>query len=175
MKKIVLIAIVLLTACGVYAQTDSQASSEVDLYSKAERFSDSAGVLVQKEYIRVGNILDCVVQVVHYTDMVNGARLSALRLSNAQGRVAILDEDEINALAISMKIIKDKVLDSEPAHYTEAIYKSRCGFEAGSYFVRGVWKSYLKLRGRDEAAYTYMKKGDFDVFLRILENAKERI
>jgi hypothetical protein len=89
--------------------------------------------------------------------------------------VAILDEDEINALAISMKIIKDSVLDSAPANYTETVFRSRCGFEAGSYYDKGVWKSYLKLRRRDNNSYTFMKKGDFDIFLKILENAKAKI
>jgi hypothetical protein len=176
MKKIILIAAGLLSFWGVNAQTTVQAAEEADLYTtRAEKFSDSAGALIQKEYIRVGNILDCVIQVVRYTDMINGAKVSALRFTDALGKVAILDEDEIDALAVSMKIIKEKVLDSAPANYTETIFRSRCGFEAGSYYEKGVWKSYLKLRLHDNYSYTFMKKGDFDIFLKILENAKAKI
>ena len=170
MKKIILTAAVLLSVSGVYAQVE-----DVDLYSKAEKFADSSGVLVQKEYIRVGNILDCVIQVVHYTDMINGAKVSALRFADALGKVAILDEDEIDALAVSMKIIREKVLDSAPAHYTEAVFRSRGGFEAGAYYDRGIWKTYLKLRLHDSGSYTFMKKGDFDIFLKILGEVKERM
>jgi len=176
MKKIVLTAAVVLSFLGGHAQTTVQATEDADLYTtRAERFSDSAGALIQKEYIRVGNILDCVIQVVHYTDMINGTRISALRFTDALGKVAILDEDEISALAISMKIIKEKVLDSAPANYTETIFRSRGGFEAGSYYEKGAWKSYLKLRWHDNNSYTVMKKGDFDIFLKILDNAKAKI
>ncbi|WP_431211643.1 hypothetical protein ACQ86N_38465 [Puia sp. P3] len=125
MKKIILTAVVLLsfrvlqaqstdstrtqTPRTTYTQTTVQPGDEADLYTtRAEKFSDSAGALIQKEYIRVGNILGCVIQVVHYTDLINGAKVSALRFSDAMGKVAILDEDEIGALAISMKIIKEK-------------------------------------------------------------------
>jgi len=176
MKKIVLIAVVLLSFRGVYAQTAELPAEEADLYStRAEKFSDSTGALIQKEYIRVGNILDCVIDVVHYTDLVNGTKVSALRFSDALGKVAILDEDEIGALVISMKIIRDTVLVSAPSHYTETFFRSRCGFEAGSYYDKGVWKSYLKLRRHDNNSYTFMKKGDFDIFLKILGNARAKI
>ena len=72
-------------------QTTVHPEDEADLYTtRAEKFSDSAGALIQKEYIRVGNILGCVIQVVHYTDLINGAKVSALRFSDVMGKVAIL-------------------------------------------------------------------------------------
>jgi hypothetical protein len=71
MKKIILAALILLSVHHTYAQRQDDSSAVPDLYSNAERFADSAGTLIQKEYIRVGHILACSIYLIHYTDMVN--------------------------------------------------------------------------------------------------------
>jgi hypothetical protein len=90
--------------------------------------------------------------------------------------VAYLDSDEIDALTISMKTIREKVLPSPiPTSYTESFYRSRCGFEAGCCSDKGEWKPYLQLKLHNHASITLMKKGDFDVFLQILDNVKAKL
>lgn len=150
-------------------------NNEVDLYSNAEKFADSAGLLIQKEYIPLGHILTCNIQVVHITDMVNGTRRNALRFINSQNQQAYLDEDEVGALEVSMSAIRDKVLATTPANYTEVKYKSRSGFEAGCVFQKGAWQSYLWLKRHDDTTMIVMKRSDFDVFLQILNNVKAKI
>ena len=67
------------------------------------------------------------------------------------------------------------IMPSYPHNYTETYFRSRSGFEAGCYTERGEWKSYLKLKRHSNDSYTFMKRGDFDIFLRILDNAKAKL
>jgi len=71
MKKLILAFIVIFFAQSAFSQIQGDTTNDVDPYTKAERFADSSGTLIQKEYIRVGNIHDCVIQVVHYTDLIH--------------------------------------------------------------------------------------------------------
>jgi hypothetical protein len=89
MKKVLFALVVFLSFLHVQAQIQDQSSAGPDLYSNADKFSDSAGKLIQKEYIRVGNILNCVVEVLHFTDVINGTKVSALRFGNLQGQVEL--------------------------------------------------------------------------------------
>jgi hypothetical protein len=175
MKKVLFVLVVFLSFHHVQAQVQNLSSAEQDLYSNTEKFSDSAGRLIQKEYIRVGNVLDCVIEVLHITDVINGTKMSAIRFSDPQGRVTLLDADEIYVLDSSMKTIRDKILPAVPANYTETYYKSRSGFEAGCYTDKGQWKPYIRLKRNDNTAYVFMKKADFDIFIRILDNAKAKL
>jgi hypothetical protein len=180
--KIIILAFVFLCSLRIaQAQTlqtqaeDSQ-GPEPDLYSNAEKFSDSAGRLIQAVYSGSGHILECYIQVVHYTDMINGTRRNALRFFNAQNKNAYLDEDEIGALSLSMHMIHDKILPIPPTDVTEVIYKSRSGFQAGCYTDnKNQWQPYLRLKRRDNTTFVLMKKADFDVFLQILDNVKAKI
>lgn len=175
MKKLILAFIVIFSAQSAFSQIQGDTTEDVDLYTKAERFADSSGTLIQKEYIRVGNIRDCVIQVVHYTDLIKGGKVSALRFVNSAGKQAYLDPDEVDVLAASMKIVSEKVLGTTPSIYTETHYISRSGFEAGSYFANKQWTSYLKIHRHDNNTYIAMKKVDFDIFLKILDNAKAKL
>ena len=156
-------------------QTGVSASDDVDLYSSnTEKFADSAGRLIQKEFVSSGHILDCTIQVVHFTDMIKGTRRNALRFVNGQQRDTYLDEDEVSVLTLSMYAIRDKVLSTAPTNFTEAKYKSRSGFEAGCFYEKQHWQLYLQLKRHDTSTVVYMKKADFDVFLQILDNVKEK-
>ena len=194
--KSIFLAIVLLCSLGVAQaraqqaqmqqaqtqQTQTQPSpisqsgnNEVDPYSNAEKFADSAGRLVRKEYIGFGHILTYNIQVIHLTDLVNGTRRNALRFINTQNQEAYLDEDEVAALSISMYTISEKVLSTTPANYTEVKYRSRSGFEAGCFYDKGAWQTYLRMKRHDDATMIVMKKSDFAVFLQILDNVKAKI
>jgi hypothetical protein len=146
-----------------------------DLYSNAEHMSDSSGLLIQKEYVDVGHILSCTLEVVHFTDLLRRTSFSALRFSDAQNRQAFLDADEIETLRVSMHLINDSITHTNPTNYVVANYKSRSGFKAGCYRDKGGWTPYLQLKPNDLATFIQMKKSDFDVFLKILDNVKTKL
>jgi hypothetical protein len=182
MKNIFLVVVLICFHGLSWAQTQqpqqTQAGQppdqEADLYTNAEKFADSAGRLIQKEYVPSGHILSCNIQVVHLTDLVNGSRRNALRFVNNQNQDVYLDEDEVGALTVSMYAIRDKVLPTNPANYTEVKYKSRSRFEAGCFYEQGKWKLYFELNRHDSSTTVEMKKSDFDIFLQILDNLKTK-
>lgn len=153
----------------------SSTDSTPDLYSNAQRLDDSAGTLFQKQYIHMGHILNCSLDLIHFTDLISGTRFSALKFSGTDGRVAVLDSDEVVGLTVAMHLINEKVLATHPANYTETRYRSRCGLEAGCFTEKGGWTTYLWLRQHDAAAFVRMKKSDFDVFLEILDKVKAKL
>ncbi|MBL6447970.1 hypothetical protein JMN32_16760 [Fulvivirga sp. 29W222] len=147
--------------------------------SNAEKFSAKAGTLIQKEFIDVSRINKADVKVVRYTDLVSDESISAVRFEyevvgsySADTKVASLDADEIDGLLKSIKMMQQKVLSSTPINYTEVIYKSRGGFEAGCYWNKGTWSTYLKLMQNDGKSYLFLKKDDFPELVTLLEKVR---
>ena len=69
-------------------------------------------------------------------------------------------------------MMQEKVFAMTPTNYTEVTYRSRGGFEAGCYWSKGDWATYLKLEKYDGKSYVFLKKDDFLALLALLEKAK---
>ena len=158
-----------------YGQTDTK-EKEI---SNAEKFSSKAGTLIQKEFIDVGTINKTVVQVIHYSDLISNETVSSVRFEyevvssySTDTKIASLDADEIDGLIKSIRMMQEKVFAMTPTNYTEVTYRSRGGFEAGCYWSKGDWATYLKLEKYDEKSYVFLKKDDFPALLALLEKAK---
>ena len=175
MKKLLFVIISILTFSVSYGQTDTK---EKEL-SNAEKFSLKAGTLIQKEFIDVGTINKLKVQVIHYTDLVSNETVSSVRFEyevassySTDPKIASLDADEIDGLIKSIRMMQEKVFAMTPTNYTEVTYRSRGGFEAGCYWSKGDWATYLKLEKYDGKSYVFLKKDDFLALLALLEKAK---
>ncbi|WP_157607972.1 hypothetical protein [Seonamhaeicola sp. S2-3] len=175
MKKLLLVLLSFLAFNLSYGQTDSK---EKEL-SNAEKFSSKSGTLIEKEFLDVGTLKKAEIKVIHYTDLISNESVSALRFEyevassySSDTKVASLDADEIDGLIKSIKMMQEKVFTSSPTNYTEVTYKSRGGFEAGCYWSKGDWGTYLKLEKYDGKSYVFLKKDDFPELLTLLEKAK---
>lgn len=175
MKKLLFVLISFLMFSLSYGQTDTK-EKEI---SNAEKFSSKAGTLIQKEFIDVGTINKTVVQVIHYTDLISNETVSSVRFEyevvssySTDTKIASLDADEIDGLIKSIRMMQEKVFTMTPTNYTEVTYRSRGGFEAGCYWSKGDWATYLKLEKYDEKSYVFLKKDDFPALLALLEKAK---
>lgn len=175
MKKTVLTMMLLAFGLLTFAQT-STTSNEL---SNAERFSSKAGTLIQKEFVELGSVKNTEISVVHYTDLNTLDSISAVRFKyvvstsySTDTKIAILDSDEIEGLITSIKMMKDRVFTTNPTNYTEIIYKSRGGFEAGCFSSKKGWSTYLKLERFDSKSYVFLKNEDFTELLSLLEEAK---
>lgn len=72
-KTTILICGFILTTISIgFAQTKEQE------LSNAEKFSAKAGTLIQTEFIEVGKVKGAEIKVVHFTDLINNTRQSAL-------------------------------------------------------------------------------------------------
>lgn len=175
MKNLLLVLLSFLAFNLSYGQTDSK---EKEL-SNAEKFSSKSGTLIEKEFLDVGTLKKAEIKVIHYTDLISNESVSALRFEyevassySSDTKVASLDADEIDGLIKSIKMMQEKVFTSSPTNYTEVTYKSRGGFEAGCYWSKGDWATYLKLEKYDGKSYVFLKKDDFPELLTLLEKAK---
>lgn len=175
MKKLLVVLISIMTFTASYGQTNTK---EKEL-SNAEKFSSKSGTLIEKEFVDVGTLKKVEIKVIHYTDLISNESVSALRFEyevtgsySSDTKIASLDADEIDGLIKSIKMMQESVFTSTPTNYTEVTYQSRGGFEAGCYWSKGDWSTYLKLEKYDGKSYVFLKKDDFPELLKLLEKAK---
>lgn len=175
MKHLLIVLLSFLVFNLSYGQADSK---EKEL-SNAEKFSSKSGTLIEKEFLDVGTLKKAEIKVIHYTDLISNESVSALRFEyevagsySSDTKIASLDADEIDGLIKSIKMMQENVFKSSPTNYTEVTYKSRGGFEAGCYWSKGDWATYLKLEKYDGKSYVFLKKDDFPELLTLLEKAK---
>jgi hypothetical protein len=159
-----------------YAQT-----KEKEL-SNAEKFSIKAGALIQKEFVEIGSVKDAKISIIYFTDLITNTKQSALRFEyesvgkySTDTKSALLDADEIDGLIKSVKIMQEKIFPSLASNYTEVSFKSREGFDAGCYWSKGNWSTYLKLEKYDKDSYVFLDKEDFQTLLKLLEQAKAKL
>lgn len=177
--KAKLIFLFLITSSSlVIAQVNKSQIKDTE-ESKAEKFSGKSGTLMQKEFLDMGNIKKCEIKVIHYTDLISIEKTSALQFEyeytsgySSDTKSAVLDIDEIDGLIKSIKLIQEKIFPKTPGDYTEVSFRSRGGFEAGCFWSKGEWKTYLKLEKYDGNSYVWLSKEDFPNLLVTLEKAK---
>jgi hypothetical protein len=174
-KDLTLLAL-LTTSVIAFSQTTPQE------LSNADKFSAKAGTLIQKEFVEIGMVGKAKIKVIYYTDLISNETVSAVRFEyevastyGSDTKIASLDGDEIDGLIKSIKLIQEKVFASTPTNYTEVTYKSRGGFEAGCYWSKNDWVTYLKLEKFDGKSYVFLKKEDFATMLSLLEKAKSML
>ena len=175
-KAILATGIFLLATTTTFAQTKEQE------LSNAEKFSAKAGALIQKEFVEIGSVKDAKILVIYYTDLISNTKQSALKFEyesigkySSDTKVAVLDADEVDGLIKSIKIIQEKIFPSIATNYTEVSFKSRGGFEAGCFWSKGSWSTYLKLEKYDKDSYVFLGKEDFTTLLGLLEQAKTKL
>ena len=175
-KTLLTLFIFILNTSYNYAQT-----KEKEL-SNAEKFSIKAGALIQKEFVEVGSVKDAKISIIYFTDLITNTKQSALRFEyesvgkySTDTKSALLDADEIDGLIKSVKIMQEKIFPSLASNYTEVSFKSRGGFDAGCYWSKGNWSTYLKLEKYDKDSYVFLDKEDFQILLKLLEQAKAKL
>lgn len=176
MKTIILTSFFILLSNLSYCQTKEKEQSN------AEKFSSKSGTLIKKEFVEIGKVKDCEIDVIIYTDLISNTSQKAVRFEyesigkySTSTKSAILDADEIDALVTSIKLMQSKVFNTSPENYTEVSFKSRGGFEAGCFWSKGAWSTYLKLEKFDSDSYVWLKQENFGELLSLLETAKLKL
>lgn len=179
LKQTILILVVLLSTISIsYGQIETK-SKEV---SNAEKFSDKSGTLIQKEFLDVGDLKKCKIQLAKFEDLISNQKTSAVRFEydyvssySSDTKLALLDADEIDGLIKSLKLIQEKIIPVSATNYTEVSYRSRSGFEAGCFSKKDSWNIYLKLERFDSKSYIFLDKDDLPKLLNLLETAKSKL
>ena len=168
-------------AIGFICLIANAQSKEKD-QSNAEVFSAKAGTLMQKEFIEIGTLKKCKIQVLYFTDLISNTKESALKFEyevassySTDTKAAILDPDEVDGLMKSIKLMQEKVIPTTPSNYTEVYYRSRGGFEGGCFTSKGTWSTYLKLEKYDSKSYVWLSVEDLATLYTYLEQAKVKL
>lgn len=176
MKRILLLSFFLNSLIGTaFSQNGSEAKKN---QSKLEAFTNKSGTLIKKEFTNIGVVKNCQVQVLKVTDLISGDSFSGVKLEvpAAYGdKSTLLDSDELAGLLNSLNLIKDKILNTTPEIYTEIVYKSRGGFQAGCFRSKNEWSLFLKIDQYDDKSYIWCKPEDLDKLISILSNAKAKL
>lgn len=179
MLKLILGMSLLIASSSV---VQSQPQTPTREQSNIEKFSAKSGTLIEKQFVDIGTIKGVKVQLLIITDMIASTKVSGLRMEyfassryTTDTKVTFLDSDEVDGLIKSINILKSKVLNSSRDNYTEIVFRSRSGFEAGGYFSEAKWTTFVKLERFDKDSYVFMKPEDFDSLLSLLQQARPRI
>jgi len=170
--------VVLLSFCNTFSQDLNKKQSQ----SEIEGFTSQDGILLQKEFIDVGEFKKCKINIAIFTDLLANISKKGIRFEyevkgkySNDTKIAFLDVDEIDALIKSITIIKENVLPQIKNNYTEIQYTSRGGFIAGCYWSDKSWTGFMKIEKYDKDSYMWFKSTEFDQLLTVLNNAKLKL
>ena len=108
----------------------------------------------------------------------NNKSVSALKFEFQLLKASVnLDEDEVDSLMKCIKTLQKSVLSTKPKTYTEVIFRSRSGFELGSFFENGKWRTYMKIdyiEKIESSSEVTLEKADLLLLVNTLEQAKEK-
>ncbi|UPT65960.1 MAG: hypothetical protein M0D57_15835 [Sphingobacteriales bacterium JAD_PAG50586_3] len=178
MKKNLFLFATLIISVSVFAQPP--AAKEKPL-SNAEQFSLKSGTLIEKQYIEIGKVKGIEVKVLKLKDLNDNTAKTALRFEyeykssySTDTKIAVLDSDEIDGLIKSIKNLQANVFPTVKDVYTEVIYKSRTGFEAGAFYDkdRAKWVTYVQLEKYGSGSSVFLTVEDFTTLLDLVEQAK---
>jgi hypothetical protein len=160
----------------------SNAQSIEDAQSKAEEFAGKSGTLIQKEYIDIGSLKKCTIQLVHFNDLFSNTQHSAIKFeyeistgSITDSKPSYVDIDEIDNFMKSIKIMQEKVISNKSKNYTEYYFHCRSGFESGCTNEDGNWKIYLILKKLDGERYVWITIADLALLYTYLEQVKAKL
>lgn len=182
-KQLITLLAIAFTTIAI-AQTKSAKEEVEKSQSKAEIFSEKSGSLIQKQFIDIGKLKSCNIQVAVFSDLLSNLKTSAVRFekaykasysSSSDDKIAILDPDELDALIKSLSVLKEKVYPTSPTDYTEINFRSRSGFSAGCFFDKGKWSPYMKLEKYDSNSYVFFELDDTQSLIDILTKAKLKL
>ena len=150
--------------------------------AKQNYFPKKTGTLIQKEFVDIGTLKKCKIQVVHFTDLITNTEQSAIKFeyelasgTSTETKSTFLDADELDGLMKSVKIIQEKINSKKTTNYTEIYFRSRGGFETGCIQNEGVWTIYLILQKLDGERYIWITIADLPMLYTFLEQAKEKL
>lgn len=181
MKKRFLVLSLLAISTFGFAQTPATKEKQL---SNAEVFSAKSGTLIEKQFLDIGKLKTVEVKILKLKDLNDGTAKSALRLEyeysgrySSDTKVALLDSDELDGLIKSIKNLQTNVFPSKRDVYTEIIYRSRTGFEAGAFYStdKAEWVTYMQLEKYDKDSMVFLTVEDFATLLSLVEQAKTKM
>lgn len=186
MKKMLSVIMSIILVCMsvgfAYAEEDGIAGTQF------EQVLLQKGSLIKKEVIDIAEILDSsgyeqivTSQVVILTDMTNGTKVHALRLTYTyltgkrlyEEKVGVLDLEEIDSVISTLKLLKTEFAGNL-IDYTEFMYTSNSGIKVGGYHSSNSSSDRLFIKFTSSISAKF-KVSRIDELISFFENAKTDI
>jgi len=178
-KQLLILAVIFISTASLGQEVQKQEK----VLSKAEQFSARSGTLIQKEYLKIGEVgtlSHLSVEVCYYKDLSTNEKINALVIKRESVRylyTAYFDSDEIDELIKLIKFIKGNICPTMPSNYTEIIYKNKRDFsliciwgeEKNKWSIKGYIDKYIS----DSVYFLGIK--DLDLLESLLEQAKTKL
>lgn len=179
MKRFNLLLVVVMLYSFASAQTKPAQSNEEK--SKLETITLKTGALLKKEFIDAGTAGRVTVNVLKITDFSTNTTTSGIKLEAAitktygsSTKSCFLDADEVDALLKSGNHLLNN-LNELSENYTEYIFRSRDGFQAGAFQSKKEWKYFIQLDKYDGDSNVFMSKEDFKKMIDLITTAKSKL
>lgn len=180
--KHLLTPMLLCFALSVFGQNSTAQQKEMT-FSNAEKFSDKSGILLQKEFIdlgNVGNLGKCKIQVAIFTDLISKNSVKAVRLEyyypgDDNAKIALIDADEVDGALKSIKMLKESTFTTQPENYTEVYFTSRSGFCVGAFYANKKWTTFMEIKRGGYHSYVSIKEDDFTNLYALFQQAKAKL
>lgn len=176
--KFNLLLILLLFSNVLFGQSKEKRLTE------AEQLSNQPGVLIQREFVTIGTVKEIKVQILKIKNFSTDNTKSCLRFDyvyeskySYDTKIGALDLDEIDALMVTLKKIRDEILPNTQSNYTEFFFISRTGLEAGAYYTpdKKKWTAYIQLEKYDKNSMVYLSMQEFSELIKLVEQAQKII
>lgn len=173
----------LLVAVVMYSFTSAQnkTAQSNEEKSKLETITLKTGALLKKEFIDAGTAGRVSVSILKITDFSTSTTTSGIKLEatvaksyGTDTKSCFLDADEIDGLIKSGNHLLTNLSD-QSENYTEYIFKSRDGFQAGAFQSKKEWKYFIQLDKYDSNSNVYMSKDDFKKMIDLIIAAKAKL
>lgn len=167
-----------LTLCYIISIINAQdAGSNVSL-SKADEISKNSGSLFEKVYFELGKLNDVEVEFFTLKDLLSEVSAKYIVLTNTRKSYsgitsrdrASIDHDELLNLKKVITLLKEKSIE-KPEHDTEFNFKTRSGFEIGTYWATTRWHGYMQLERHDSDSIVRFEMDVFDEFITLIDKA----
>lgn len=188
MKKLLAVILSVMLVCSVLSF--SVAEEEETAGTHFEQVLLKKGSLIKKEFIDIATIDDdsglasygygnMTSQAAILTDMTNGAKVYALRLTityfasqyDSGEKVGVLDLEEIDSVISTLKSLKNEFAGNL-VDYTEFLYTSNSGMKVGGYHTASSDKLLVQFTSSISAVFNISR---VDELIKFFEDAKTDI
>lgn len=145
-----------------------------------EEFSARSGIVIEREFTRIGEFANLRVDVVKVTDLMAKVTAQGVRISGATGPdpsrdAAFVDADEIDMFIRAIRLMKTVAFSTTPDSFTDVAYRTRGGIAIGAFYANKRWNPYLRLDRYDPRTSVNIDQNEFESLRDLLTQAKERI
>ncbi|HEX5002418.1 MAG TPA: hypothetical protein VFW78_07965 [Bacteroidia bacterium] len=179
MKKVLLLTGLYLFICVVALGQDKRKNT---YQTDSDIFMNKPNSIVEKKMITVGTL------TVKYGMVKQDMEVNALLLKDTdtgeerqcmvfdvldKGKYTMIESDEIDGMQKMLTMMSEQYLQTTPTSYTELVFNTRGGTEAGCFFDEDKWVIFMRLKKDDTQSTIEMTPASMEQLRGFIARVKE--